>query len=509
MKKIYLAAFCILLSCFAFADNYKIVNVTYDTQGLTRQYVLSQKIPVDTVTVFPDAASFEHYIANLRQELDNERIFQTTEVSLTYLDKDSNGIVPVEVLITTVDTLNIIGVPYPSYDSNTGLTLKIKIKDYNFLGSMETMDFDLNYQAKGTDNLDDVTHVYGINFGFSVPFNFICIPATWNSGFKFSYTVGNPEIDMKINEGISFSVPVADVTSLIFSLKQYYIQDSDYLDTHDDKYLEEDIGLSVPFTIANIPDWSAIVMSPSISCDYIWDFDSFKGVEFGGILDEDLRGPKIVISNSFSGGRINWFGNFRDGLSASFSQSLRYNMYKGTFAASMSISSQYHKKLCSFIGFSSNQHYYLNFSDVQVKIGSMLRGIRDNDWKSSNYLRLNFDMPFSLFHTNWGKWLGWDKLNFVNFEFQLSPFFDIAVGDNTYAESKYNLKDGWYGTGIEAIVFPDRLRSIQVRASLGIDAAQFLMKKKPQFADTLFNTDWRRSHSSGWYELSISVGLFY
>lgn len=509
MRKFIITVLFCLFSFIAFADYYKVNDVSYDTTGFTRSYALSQKIPVDTVTVFKDFDSFEKYIDNLRQQLNNQRIFQSSEVTLSYLEKGTDGIIPVNVLITTVDTLNIIGVPYPSYDSNSGITLKIKVKDYNFLGSMETMNFDLNYQAKGTDNLEDAEHIYGLNFGFSIPFNLVKIPANWTSDFTFSYTVENPALDMNICEGISFSIPMKDITSLVFSFKQYYIQDCTYLDVHDDKYFEEAFGLSLPFTVASIPGWSSLTWSPSIFFHYVWDFDVFKGLKHGGICSDSLLGPKIVFSETLSGGRINWIGNFRDGSSLKLSQTFRSNLFKDTFTASMSIASQYHKKLCSFIGFSTQQEWYNNFSDVQNKFGSVIRGVRDKDWESSDYISLNFDLPISLFHTDWGKLIGWDKLNFFNFELQISPFVDIVVGDNTYASSKYKLKDGWYGTGLEAIVFPDKFRSIQVRASFGVDAVQFLKRNEIAFADSLFNTAWREDGSSGWYELSIGVGLFY
>lgn len=514
MKKI-VPFFCFLLVCCSLhSEAYKIVDVTYNITGLTREYALSQKVPVNTDTVFADEQSFARYIDDLRQQLNNQRVFQSTSIEALFLEADRDDIIPVKLLISTKDTLNIIGVPYPSYNSNTGITLKLKLKDYNFFGSMETMDFDLNYQAKGTDALEDVTHIYGINFGFSVPFKFVTLPSSWNSDFSFSYTVGTPQIDMSVCEGIWVSIPLFKGLSADVSLKQYYIQDGVYISAHDDKYFQEVFSLSLPFTLYKVPFWSDIIWSPSISFKYTWDTDCFSGHPDGGIQSSRLKGPVLSISNTISGQRINWLGNFRDGLSASISQSYTHNLFNSSDSLSFSITALAFKKVCSFAGFTTRAYWFKNCNGSSSYIGPMIRGIRDKDWTSSDFILFNLDFPLSCFHTNWSTLFGWDTLNFFNFEFQLSPFFDFSIGENHYSHSKYNFKDGYYGMGFECIIYPDRFRSIQGRISFGLDAVQFLMKKDSEAGSTndisqkLFNTSWR-SASSSWYELSIGIGLFY
>lgn len=509
MKRIVCLSAFFLISVFCFGQSYKINNVSYDISGITREYALSQKVPVDTTTVFTDSELFEKYITNLRQLLNNQRVFQSTEVQCTYLEENENGVIPVDILIITQDTLNIIGFPYPSYNSNTGLALKIKVKDYNFFGSMEPMDFDINYQAPSAEQ-----QIFGINFGFSVPFIIGKLPSSWNSSFGFEYTIGNPQMDMTICEGIGISVPIANITSLDFSFNQYYIQKTAYSDAHDDKYFKEEAGLSIPFTVGEIPNWAAITWTPSITFSYNWDADAFDGHPNSGIATEKLIGPMLSFNHTVGAGRINWIGNFRDGISASIGQTYNYNLHNNSETMNLTFNSQFHKKLCSFIGLSTREYWYKDFYSNSAQFGSMVRGIRDYDWESSDYILMNVDIPFKLFQTNWAKLFGWDKLNFIDFEFQVSPFLDIVLGENNNAGSDYKPKDGWYGAGMEMIVFPSRFRSIQGRVSFGVDAVQFLQKaghKVSQLngmADKIFNTGWRTGASS-WYELSIGIGLFY
>lgn len=510
MKKfIHLSFLLILISSIAFSESYRINDVTYDITGLTRQYALTQKVPVDTNRIFYDKDSFDNYITNIRQLLTNQRVFQSTDVTVTFLEPDENGLILADLLITTVDTLNIIGVPYPSYNSNTGIKLKIKVKDYNFFGSMETMNFDLNYQAKGTDNLDDVQHIYGLNFGFSVPFALFSLPSSWNSDFSFSYTVGNPHLDMTICEGISTSIPLFNVLSANLSFNQYYVMDSEYFSIHDDNYFKEEMSLSLPLNLYTTPNSADIYWKPSVDFSYIWDFDIFNHEQYSGIKTESLRGPVLSLSHAFYADRINWLGNSRDGFSFSINNSYNFNLYNDSLSIKLILDSQYHKKFNSFISLSSHQYWYKDFTGYTAYFGDQLRGIRDNDWKSNDYVLLNFDFPISLFQTDWGNLFGWDKLNFLNFEFVFSPFFDTAFGNNMYAGSNYNLKDGWYGTGFECIIYPERFRSIQGRISFGLDAVLLLENKAgKEFTSKLFNTGWRAA-SSSWYELSIGIGLFY
>lgn len=515
MKKYFLFFLFVISSIFCFAESYKINEVSYDISGKTREYALVQKVPVDTDTVFASFEDFEKYLTSLKQELNNQRVFQSSDITYTLSESSEVDLILVDLLITTQDTINIIGIPYPSYNSNTGITLKIKVKDYNFCGSMEPMDFDLNYKAKGTDALDDVTHVIGLNFGFEVPFEIVNLSSSWSSDFNFEYTFGESGLDMSICEGIGISVPIGDITSAKIAFNQYYIQDSSYVDYGDDKYLKEDVSVSFPFTIAKIPDWSKISWTPKIGLDYSWDFDAFNGDPYGGIDYNGLRGPQLTLSHALSGSHVNWNGNFRDGFSCSLSQTFGYNFYNDKESMNLVFTSQYYKKLCSFIGLASRLYVYKDFYGANKKFGSMIRGIRDGVFKSNQFVLLNLDFPFRLFQTDWRKIIGWDKLHYIDFEFQLSPFVDMVFAENSYTKTKFNPKDAWYGAGMEMIVYPTQFRSIQGRISFGVDAVQFLKKTGNRvgalngMADKLFNTKWRKEADSHWYELTIGIGLFY
>ena len=81
-----------------------------------------------------------------------------------------------------------------------------------------------------------------------------------------------------------------------------------------------------------------------------------------------------------------------------------------------------------------------------------------------------------------------------DFEMHIVPFIDLAL----YGADDYcllHLDDGFYSAGLEVIVYPEKMRSIQVRASAGLDLAARLLEQ-----------DWRDKKG---LEIEIGIGLHY
>jgi hypothetical protein len=145
-----------------------------------------------------------------------------------------------------------------------------------------------------------------------------------------------------------------------------------------------------------------------------------------------------------------------------------------------------------------------------VDIGSKLRGIRDDQTGAkdvTNALILSADMPVKILQTDWQSWgkalfkkdmPAW--FHYVDFEFQLSPILDAALTYNSETGRSFALEDGWYGAGLEALVYPDKFRAITVRAGFYIDAGRF-------FLEDYIDTSWRDSPSR--YEVFVGIGVQY
>ena len=130
---------------------------------------------------------------------------------------------------------------------------------------------------------------------------------------------------------------------------------------------------------------------------------------------------------------------------------------------------------------------------------------------------LNIDLPIKVVQTDWVNFfnyfgLNWNWTRLFDFELQLSPFFDMSLCKNVKTGTQYLIEDGFYSCGLEMLVFPNKMKSIVGRVSLGVDAVKTLDKigNKISFVDKVtnrvFNTEWR---SGSMWELFIGIGLFY
>ena len=165
-----------------------------------------------------------------------------------------------------------------------------------------------------------------------------------------------------------------------------------------------------------------------------------------------------------------------------------------------------------YVGFNTRLNaftYYGMNNPEKDNIGSSLRGIRDDEDKynngqieTSSAIVFNFDIPVKVVQTDWRAWgkklLKKDMpswFRYFDFELQISPFFDLALIRNTITGNLFNPKDGFYSAGLEIIVFPTKMRSIQVRVSAGTDISSYIA-----------DAEWRTKTSP---EIQIGVGLHY
>lgn len=482
---------------------YKIIHVEYELDGRTREYALNKKLDIRMNTVFNSKSQFETYIEYLRHSLTNQRVLETSSLEYTEGQADENNIIPVTLFIHAEDTWNILPVPYPKYDSNDGLEFKIKLKDYNFFGSMEPLDFEISYSQEN----EGQDHLLGIGFDFQIPFSMWVFDSIWNIDAGIDYTIGDDKPEFDFSTGIGIAFPLKFVT-LMFEYEQSVKQDLDYESVGDELYLTESLELSAPFALFRSNNSvGTILLKPYITFDYDWDLDGINHIE--------LLGPTFGYGITFSLGKVDWYNNFRRGFSFSLTQNLGHNLERfngkgdklkpklyGEFKGFYST---------NYVGFNSRFYGFTYFGMEQLSkdnIGSRIRGVRDStsynsrQVETSSALILNLDIPVKIIQTDWR---GWGKAIFkrdmpswfhiFDFELQISPFIDIALIDNTVTETLFNPKDGLYGSGIEVIVHPSKWRSITVRGSLGIDLGQYL-----------FDDDWRDGPNK---EIEIGIGLHY
>ena len=480
---------------------YKIDTVNYDAQGVTKESALSRNVEIEEGKKFESREDLEAYILDIKQKLINARLFETAEVEYTLAgEADEDGDIPVAINVVTVDSRHFLLLPYPKYDSNEGFELKLKFKDANFLGTMSEMEADAFFRFEQKDGQEN-DFVLGGNFGYDLPFTLGKVEASWNNDLSFEYAFVRGEPEWNFQSGFTFVLPFENI-ALRLDLTQGTTRDLDYKKFNDELFFTERAKFSVPIRLDTIPGIGDIVYTPAAEIVYNWDSD---GID---ILDEDLVSPKLTFSHGISAGRVNWYGNFRKGFSAGIFQSAAYNFQLNEFQPGIELRAKAFfawnraalaSRLTLFAEFDSYRRY-----------GHLLRGIPDDQYfspqtgmsdvyacKSASALILNLDVPIKIFSTRFEK--GWLK-NF-NFEVQISPFIDVALAQNRITGRAFSPLDGFYTCGVEILVFPEKWKSVQLRASAGFDMSRILLK-------SAVDTSWRDEKASN-KEFSIGIGLFY
>lgn len=539
MKRFYIVIAFLLSISAAYSNQYKITDVDYNIKGITRKYVLDTKIPVDKNRIFKSEDELISYIDDYTQKLENTRTFESIEVDFIVdeqpVDFTTNAetenlesLYCVHLKVATKDSSHLLALPYgkttPTGDSGQNIVVKFKIKDTNFLGSMETMGTDVNVEIETKEKGSTPDFKLGFNTEFYTPFKMGVIDCSWGNSFALSYTFGKHIPEWDIKTGLDFSMPF-DKFSLKLSVNQYSINDLDYYQKEDSNgiyndniYFKESVDFSAPIEIQDIQNWGKIYYTPKLGFGYNWDFD--------GIRDEDLKGPVISANQTVSTSRVNWIGNFRNGISVSISTPFSYNFQTEEFVSGINGELSLYKAF-KYAGIYSRSYAFANLSSIQdggrENIGSRLRGIRYKQYFAestghSNWYAtetpaafvFNIDVPIHIFTFRFEDWpfiKDHQKLSKImsifDNEVQLSPFLDFALVHNRITNTNFHPTDGFYSGGLEVLVYPKKWKNYTVRASFGVD----LGRKLPYFKKFV-NQDWRDSGVSS-YELTIDLSMFY
>ena len=504
------------------AEQYKINNVNYNLEGCghwifgrTQEYALITQVPVDTKTVFQDEEAFGNYLKDYEKRLNNLRAFETIQIDYEVLeDEAQEDINNVNLTVSTKDSFHLFAIPGPKYDSNTGLTFKLKIKDSNFLGTLNTLSSDF-FILIPTSESDGKKTEFGFNCGADYPFKAGIFDAVWLNDLGLSYTIGEKMPEWNIRTGLRFTLPF-EKTAIIFETNQRFINNFEFEEFDDSLYFVNDFKLYVPLTIANLNYFGKLTYTPYTITSINWDFNGISE------LNSALSSPVTTVGHSISFGRVDWDQNLRTGLSASLDNYYTWNFQRQRFYPELELNLSAYKK----IDLLEDSYFLRNFGIVaQTKaftflfnpkkdkyiendgnaIGRYLRGIRDSQNYSGTTISalnptsafiLNVDFPIHIFTTNFTK----SFLRYCNFDFQLSPFVDMALCYNKITQTFFNPKDGFYAGGVEVIVYPLKWSGITIRGSVGLDIGR-------QFFKNQLNTTWREEVSKK--EFSIGFGLHY
>jgi len=456
----------------------RIEIVEYNIKGLTKKFPLQLAVPIDKKTIFESEKAFLEYLRDTQQKLNNLRTLESSKIDYEYIEVKED-LTLAKIVINTKDTWNIIALPFPKYDSNTGFVAKLKGKDYNFLGSMQVLNLDVSYI------LDNSNKSYGsIGASFSYPFKMGPLNAKYT--FDTTLNIQKDNVGFDLNNTLEASYNLNFISFYFgiyqgFNLNKPRIDDEKGKKEGENEYEEDNLQnkpiydlyflytkffLYTPITIYNIPNVGKITYTPYIDFKGNWAFKELN--------ERSKKGIVVTFDHSISLSKINWQGNFKHGFSLNLGNSYSYNFFlkeKPKIELDGTLKGYY--SFWGYVGLYSRLDAFYIFSQrTSQRAGESLRGILNNRIETDTAISLNIDIPIKIYNFDFNKITGVEWTRYVGFELFISLFFDMALVHDSVSDRYFHPKDGWYSGGIEAILYPHKMRSIYFRVSVGFDLTE-------------------------------------
>lgn len=450
---------------------YVIRTLDFNITGRTRPFAIIYNGEFKEGQEIRGTENLEKYIQDKTQLLMNQRVLEKAHIDYTLGQAEADGKIPVNLLITVKDTWNIIAVPYPKYDTNTGFELIIKARDYNLFGTMNPLRIDLGYKY-------DEHNRNSVVFEIDSDTPFRAWGYNWNVNFDhfFSYRAEVEEpFYYKNVTGLSMELPFKTTTFTFGFEESITINEENddkykaqYGDFQDGPYMASKLYTSweIP-TGLNISNYGALTYTPELSSTFNYGFPQSP-------LDEFRAGPFLNLSHSLGFNRVNWIGNYRRGFDVFADNSYSYNFHKiekneKNLNLDYSLSGTGHFIITGNFGISGRlqfRHWFYHDPGYYDKAGDVMRGILDKAINADYMFSLNLDFPFRVFRFLPSQWFGISKLRLFDFDLHFSPIIDLALYHDPGSETTFSPKNILASGGVELIVFPAFMRSLYIRASL-------------------------------------------
>ncbi|MFW5695192.1 MAG: hypothetical protein ACOCYB_08480 [Alkalispirochaeta sp.] len=433
---------------------YRIDSIEYEITGRTRQWVLDDLLDLEPGMTFPDELALETHLANQQQQLVNQRALQEATVTAERETASSQPI-PVHVTVTTRDTWNIIVLPYAKYDSNSGLLLSLRGRDYNFFGTLSTLEANLDYELT-----EEEENLITFSSSFSVPFNML--EQRWRLIMDQSLELGVDDVDFNFGLGVGYAFAGLGLDWEVVYMQSYrYLTADEYDDT---SYNTSELSLNTSIdTPLVLPTIGRVTYRPELYTE-----TSYRP---GGI-SEERQGVRIGFDHGLSAGGMDWIGNYRRGVLVNLDNDNRYNVSQDRWNSEVSAGVKGYLPLWqptaeswpkAGVSASLSSFYLVTGADEdQDDAAADARGLLNDTMQGDLGVFANLDAVITVWTLE------------PLFEAQFGVFFDTALvrdlrgtfSDSSGFDSERDLR---FGSGIEVIGFPLFARSLYVRGSLGFD----------------------------------------
>jgi len=460
---------------------YVIVEYKFDVKGRTRPFMLLYKLIENEEyregEIITGRTDLEKYINVITQIYINQRVLKdNVEVSYSTGDLNEDGSYPVHIMIKVEDSFNLIALPRPFY-KNGAIDITIKARDYNFLGTMNPLRVDLGY---GYD--EDKRHSFSLGVFMDVPFK--ALGYYWNITFNntFQYRVRAP-FYYENTTGFSMALPFRSTTFTFGFNEKFYLnqENSDWtpVQTLYGPYQKGLYMSSNPYVAWRIPtgltlgQFGDLAYTPSVFAIINHEFPRWH-------LDYFRKGPFLGFSHSLGFGKVDWHGNYREGLSFSLGNSYIYDFHQKIHSVSLDFTGIVHHIFKNYFAASARfmyKYWYSSNNGEGGYVSNYLRGISDNEITAYQMLSINLDLPFRLFAFTPSKWFNSNKFRLFDFELHLAPVMDMAFYHQKYFDGErvmYRHANFAVTGGLELVVYSLFARSLYVRLGFAMDGTEIL-----------------------------------
>jgi hypothetical protein len=455
---------------------YIIDSFNFEINGITRPFALILAGELFIGEQIIGFSKLEEYIQTKTQLLYNHRVLESVSIEYTINDINEDGKYPVDLLIKIKDTLNIIALPKPNYKSGQGWELTINARDYNFLGTMSPLRVNLGIKEDQHGRT-----FFNIMADSNTPFRLFDL--TWK--FKlynyFEYSPDMPEpIHNKTTTGLSVDLPVKN-TMITLEFYEHFIVNEANSDRNMELYphigqLMEGLYMSSrPHVSWKIPTgleigkYGELTYIPSLSAAFNHELPQWP-------LDITRKGSSLTFNHSLSFGRIDWQGNFQNGLRVEALNSISYGINSNSTSAHIRLTGTGHHNFDNHFSLSGRLMYrhWINYDFGYESAGDVLRGVWDNDVKADYMVSFNLDLTMGVMKFRPSEWFNVSWFRIFNMDFHLNPFLDAAIYrssviEKLYPDAHFTYKNLLTAAGLELIIYPLSFRSLFLRASVGFN----------------------------------------
>lgn len=436
---------------------YRVERVEFDVRGRTQERVITRLAQLHPGQEFDSQLELDLYVADRIQELLNQRPLADATIEYV-MGPPENGVVPLTVFVNTQDSWNIFVLPYFRYDSNDGLLLSLRGRDYNFFGTLErlavTLDWENRDLGEAREDEDAKDNEVTVELEFLLPFTWHGYDWSWELKSSMAFTGDYEEYEAETRIALDLPGAFDRVWSLGLTQEFFYTTD----DEDDDGYYlgtELDYGTSFDLPVA-LPPFGQLRYSPRVAIG-----QQYRVLEE---ISSDRRGTHLTFAHGLNAGRINWVGNFREGGRFSLANNNTFNAQQLEWEHDIVSEVQGFAQNFPF-AVSSRAGAFVNFSDkdqVAENVRGILRRRSSRDQLEGNYGAFaNADITLSVFRLR------------PLAEGQFSVFVDAGVVGN--GNRSFNEDEDWkIGSGIEIFGFPLFARALYLRGSIGFDVRRVL-----------------------------------